>query len=138
MAVLGLSHFSSDTAPPVDSSRTECLHRALTDRVGPLGWVLEGVLHSIVAGGLDAATRLWGGEAVELLWERELLESPDGDRDHHLAGLRADAFAWASATRTTTGGADDRSPDLLRMSGPRTLAQPVRLVDNRELLTLTR
>ncbi len=48
---------------------------------------------------LDAATRLWGDEAIDLLWERELLVSPDGNPDHRDAHLSDDAQAWASARR---------------------------------------
>ncbi len=109
MADLGLSGEILTGASPHCSfgpSGPEHLRRALTERVGPLGWVLEGVLHSIVASDLEAAIRHWGEEILDLLWERELLVSPDGDCEHQLVRLSDDAFAWASSMR------EDRSPYL--------------------------
>ena len=106
----------------------EYLRRALTERVGPLGWVLEGVLHSIVAADLEAAMRLWGEEVLDLLWERKLLVSPDGDREHQLVRLSDDAFAWAMAMR------EDRSPYLGSRFRPEPLpvpAESLRVADDR-------
>lgn len=83
-----------------DDRTADQLYRELTARVGSLGWVIEGVVQSIATSDLDAATRLWGDEAIDLLWERELLVSPDGNPSHREVRLADDAQAWASARRT--------------------------------------
>ena len=118
MADVGLSGTTLATAAPfpaVGPSGPEHFRRALTERVGPLGWVLEGVLHSIVASDLEAAIRHWGDEVLDLLWERELLVSPDGDAEHQLVRLSDDAYAWAMSMR------EDQSPYL----GSRVRSRPV-------------
>lgn len=75
------------------------LRQQLIDRVGVLGWVVEGVVQSIAVSDIDAATRLWGDEAIDLLWERAMLVSPDGSPHHRGVRLSDDAQAWVSAQR---------------------------------------
>ena len=100
MADLGLSRTLQAFRSPIeDGGSAEQLHRALTERVGSLGWVLEGVIQSVGIGDLDTASRLWGDEAIDLLWERGLLSSPDGNPNHREVRLADDAGAWASARR---------------------------------------
>ncbi len=77
----------------------EQLRQQLIDRVGSLGWVVEGTVQSIAMSDIDAATRLWGDEAIDLLWEREMLVSPDGNPNHRALRLADDAQAWAAARR---------------------------------------
>ncbi len=101
LADLGLSRTLEAFRPIVGSEdpSADQLRRELTDRVGSLSWVMEGVVQSIAMSDLDAATRLWGDEAIDLLWERKLLVSPDGNPDHRDVHLSDDAQAWASARR---------------------------------------
>lgn len=82
-----------------DDLTADQLRQQLVDRVGSLGWVIEGVVQSIASSDVDAATRLWGDEAIDLLWERALLVSPDGNPNHRGVCLSDDAHAWASARR---------------------------------------
>ncbi len=82
-----------------DDLTVDQLRQQLVDRVGSMGWVIEGVVQSIASSDIDAATRLWGDEAIDLLWERALLVSPDGNPNHRGVRLSADAQAWASARR---------------------------------------
>jgi hypothetical protein len=101
VADLGLSRTLGAFRPMVvsDDLTVDQLRQQLVDRVGSLGWVIEGVVQSIASSDVDAATRLWGDEAIDLLWERELLVSPDGNPNHRGVRLSADAQAWASARR---------------------------------------
>ena len=99
-----------------DDLSADQLRRELTDRVGSLSWVIEGVVQSIAMSNLDAATRLWGDEAIDLLWEREILVSPDGNPNHRAVHLSDDAQAWASARRAElllTPNAPSQKPSRL-------------------------
>lgn len=102
MADLGLSGtltvFRSSAAE--DPQSVHELERALVERVGPLGWIVEGAVQSVALGDVDAATNVWGYEAIDLLWERGLLCSPDGNANHRDVILAEDARAWALARRT--------------------------------------
>ena len=82
-----------------DDRSIEQLRQQLLDRVGSLGWVVEGVVQSIAMSDIDSAMRLWGDEAIDLLWERQMLVSPDGNPNHRGVRLSDDAMAWASAQR---------------------------------------
>ena len=102
MADLGLSRTLEAFRPVVvadDLTSDQLLHE-LVDRVGSLGWIVEGVIQSIAMSDIDAATRLWGDEAIDLLWEREILVSPDGNPNHRGVRLADDVQAWATARRT--------------------------------------
>ena len=101
VADLGLSQTLEAVRPMVvsDDRSIEQLRQQLVDRVGSLGWVVEGVVHSIAMSDIDSAMRLWGDEAIDLLWERQMLVSPDGNPNHRGVRLSDDAMAWASAQR---------------------------------------
>ena len=123
VADLGLSRtLQTFRSPAIDGSSAAELHHALTGRYGSLGWVLEGVIQSINVGDLDSATRMWGDEAIDLLWERGLLASPDGDLNHRDVALVEDAQLWASTRRAEL---------LTTMTPPRAALHPL------ELLTVT-
>lgn len=124
VADLGLSRTLAAFRPMVvsDDLSADQLRRELIARVGSLSWVIEGVVQSIAVSGVDAATRLWGDEAIDLLWEREILVSPDGNPNHRGVHLSDDAQAWASSRRAEV---------LLTPTPPRQKPSPL------EQLTLT-
>ena len=100
VADLGMSRTLQAFRSPIDDEASASeLRKALTERFGSLGWVLEGVIQSISIGSIDSATRMWGDEAIDLLWDRGLLVSPDGNANHRGVMLVEEAWAWASARR---------------------------------------
>lgn len=88
------------SAPSERPTGEVALRQALIDRVGPLGWVVEGCIESVGAAGISAASALWGEEAIDLLWERGLLVATDvRDIGADETRLADDAQRWVEARR---------------------------------------